>query len=152
MHAMQYMLIRNAVVTLGFLLLCLVAITLSVYFYATIFGYRNFTVFVLPTIVTILPGFVFFMGLGHLAGRTHSGLLYALIPVSFAISFVPQPGVLDFFGGGYYNNSPLELPIGVGGEPVFVFSGAFLAVRALYLIIGGVLWIISIRTNRRKAA
>ena len=146
--AAKYILIRNAVVTLGFVLLCFVAIVLSVFFYASVFGYRDFAVFIVPAIVTIVPGFVFFMGLGHLAGSIRPWLLYVLIPVALAIGFMQTPGVLDFFGGGYFSLTPLTLPVGADGEPAFVLNAAFLLTRAAYLVLGGVLWVISIKRKQ----
>ncbi|MCL2572375.1 MAG: hypothetical protein FWE11_08215 [Defluviitaleaceae bacterium] len=146
-NRVKYSLIRGTAVTLGFLLICIVAIALSIFFYATFFGYLDFAVFILPAIITIVPGFIFFMGLGSFAGRIHSGFLYALIPASFLMSFFQRPFILDIFGGGFYNNFPLTLPIGVDGEPAFMLSGAFIAVRVLLVIIGGILWAISLKSS-----
>jgi len=145
----KYMLIKNAAVTLGFLLICLVVIVLSIFFYATIFDYRGFAIFIMPAFLTILPGFVFFMGLGRWVGGIRSWLLYTLIPLSFALNFMELPGVLDFFGNNYFNNYPLGLPVGADGEPAFMFSAMFLITRALYLVVGGVLWVVSLRPARR---
>ena len=146
----KYMLIQSGVVVLGFLLLCIVAVGLSVYFYASLFGYTNFAVFILPAIVTVLPSFIFFMGLGHWAGNVRPWLLFALIPVSFALGSVQYPVVLDFFGGGYFSSFPLTLPVGADGEPAFVFSRVFLATRVVYTVVGGGLWVVGLRFARRK--
>lgn len=145
----RYMLIKNAAVTLGFILIWGVAIILCLFFYAIVFDYRNFAVFILPAIVTILPGFVFFMGLGRWVGGIRAGFLYVLIPVSFVLNIAYLPIVLDFFGNNYFNTYPLSLPVGVDGEPVFVYSAGFVITRALYLAAGGVLWMVSLRPARR---
>jgi len=137
----KYAMIRNTVVTLGFLLVCIVAFGLSIFFYASLFGYIALAAFVLPAIITIVPGFILFMGLGSFVGRINPGFLYVLIPISFIMGFVQQPLALDIFGGGYYSNFPLTLPVGLDGEPAFVLSASFIVTRTLYLIIGGLLWV-----------
>ena len=148
--AVRYMLIRNTAVTLGFLFLCLFVVGLCLYFYVVYFNYRNFAVFIIPALVTILPCYVFMMGAGHCIGRIHSGLLYFLMIISFAVSVVKVPDAFDLFGGSYYSNFPLTLPAGVDGEPAFVLSAAFLTARGLYLVIGIVLFVISVRPVRKK--
>jgi len=148
--AFRYMLIRNTAVTLGFLALCFLVIGLSFYFYAAYFDFWNYSTFVIPAIVTVVPCFVFIVGAGHCVGRIHPGLLYFLMLVSFAMNFVQIPGEFDLFGGGYYTSAPLTLPAAMDGEPAFMLSAAFLAARALYLIIGVVLFVVSIRLEKRK--
>jgi len=137
--ALKYMLVRGAVVVLCFLLLCLIAIAMSVYFYITYFDYWNFAVFIVPAIVTVIPGFVFLLGVGYWLARVRSWLLYMFIPVSFILSFAALPGAFDFFGGGFYRHFPLTLPVEVNGEPAFVYSTMFLMTRVLYLIVGSIL-------------
>ena len=146
--AVRYALLRLAVVTLGFFFLCTLVIGISIIFYAVFFDYWNYTVFVLPAIITILPCFVFFLGLGNLLGRIHPGFLYILMILSLAMNFIPLPEALHYtglFGGRYYASFPLSLPIGTDGEPAFTLSAAFLAVRAIYLAVGVALVVVSVR-------
>ena len=145
--AVRYALIRLAVVTLGFFFLCALVIDISIIFYAIFFDYWNFTVFIFPVIITILPCFVFFLGLGNLLGHIHPGFLYILMLLSLAMNFIPLPGALHYaglFGGRFYASFPLSLPIGTDGEPAFALSTAFLAVRAIYLVVGVVLVAVSV--------
>jgi len=148
----MYTLIKNAAVTLGFLLICVIAIILCVIFYGTVFNYWHFARFILPAIVIIVPGFVFFMGLGRWLGGIRPWLLYVLIPVSLGLTSIRMPGVLDFFGTEYFNNYPLGLPVGTDGEPAFVFSAMFLLVRVLYLVAGGILWAVSLQPPAREGS
>jgi len=137
--AVRYALLRLAVVTLGFFFLCALVIGISKIFYAVFFDYWNYTVFIIPAIYTILPCFVFFLGLGNLLGRIHPGFLYILMLLSLAMNFIPLPEALHYaglFGGRFYASFPLLLPIGTDGEPAFTLSAAFLAVRAIYLVVG----------------
>ena len=145
--SVRYMLIRLAVVALGFLFLCALVIGISVIFYAIFFNYWNYSTFILPALLTILPCFVFFLGAGNLAGRIHPGFLYALMFVSLALSFVPSPSALHFtglFGGSFYASYPLPLPLAADGEPAFTLSAAFLVARVIYLAVGVVLLTVSI--------
>jgi len=144
----KYMLLRNMAVSLGFLVICIIAIAQCVVFYGVIFDFWRVGGFILPAMLTILPGFVLFMGLGRWAGGIRPWLLYVLIPVSLGLSLAGLPGVLDFFGGWYFNNYPLELPAYADGEPGFVYSAVFLVTRGAYLVVGGALWVISLRPAR----
>ena len=150
MDTVRYALIRMIALTVGFLLLCALLIGMSLYFYAVYFDYWECSVFVVPAIVTILPCFVFILGVGHWIGRIDSRFLYALMLIFFMMNFIQIPGEFDLFGGGYYTSIPLSLPAGMDGEPAFVLNMAFLAARALYLVVGMVLFIVSVRPARKK--
>lgn len=149
--AVGYALIRIAAVSLGFAALVFMTVGSGACFYAVFFDYWHFAAFLPPLAATVLPCFFFVLGAGRLAGRTHPGLIYALMLVSLAAGFVKSPGAFDFYGGGYYMSTPMALPPGVGGEPAFVLSAAFLAGRAGYLAIGAALLAASIRRTGRKA-
>ena len=149
--AFRYAMIRNIAVALGFLLILILEIGMSVYFYSALFAFREYTAFIIPALVTIVPCFVFALGAGHLAGRIHPGLLYALMPVAFAMAFARLPGGFDPFGGGYYTSAPLSLPIGADGEPAFVLNAVFIAARALYSAVGIAFFFLGTRRRRRKS-
>jgi hypothetical protein len=64
------------------------------------------------------------------------------------MNFIPLPEALHYaglFGGRFYASFPLSLPIGTDGEPAFVLSTAFLAVRTIYLVVGVALVAASVR-------
>ena len=146
--AVRYALLRLAVVASGFFFLCAFVIGISIIFYTVFFDYWNYTAFILPAIITILPCFVFFLGLGNVLGRIHPGFLYILMLLSLAMNFIPLPETLHYaglFGGRFYASFPLSLPIGTDGEPAFALSTAFLAVRAIYLAVGVGLVVVSVR-------
>ena len=132
----RYMLVRSGAVASGFLLICILAFASGVLFFGIIFGRWGVGGFILPALLTVLPGFIFFLGFGRLVGSIRPWMLYILIPLVLVAGIAGMPGVLDFFGGGYFNNYPLGLPLGADGEPEFVFSSGFLIVRGVYLILG----------------
>lgn len=149
-NPVHYALIRSCVIAIGFLILCIVLLGLSCFFYIFFFNYWNFTAFILPALMIILPCFVFSLGIGHIAGRIHPGLLYALMLVVLIVGFAGIGGDFDFFGQGYFNSYPLTLPVGRDGEPAFAVSCGFLIARALYLIVGGILLTIHLKGFRHK--
>lgn len=145
MDAIQYALVRNLAVSLGFLLLCVLVAGMALVFYTTLFGIRNYGAFIPPALVTIVPCFALMMGLGHCLGRIHAGFLYGLMLLSFSMLFLQIPGEFDLFAGGYYATMPLSLPAGPDGEVAFYLSPAFLAARIFYLAAGIVLFGMGIR-------
>lgn len=147
----HYTLIRSAAVTICFLIICAVIFGLGIYFYITIFDYRNIISFLLPSGMILLPCLLFTLGVGHLAGRIHQGLLYVLMIIALVVGFAGFPGNFDFFGNWYFRSYPISLPVGKNGEPAFMVSSAFGAARLLYLVIGGILLTIGISTQQRKA-
>ncbi len=147
----HYILIRSSAVALGFTIICAVLIGLSFYFYATYFGFWKFASFILPAILTLPPCLVLTLGLGHLVGYFHSGLLYALMLISMVMGYL-RLGVFDFFGKGYYAYAPYELAPGSDGEPAFTLSAGFLTVRILYLLIGLIFFAVSIHRAKRKSS
>lgn len=134
-HA-QTLAIRTAALGACFLLICLVESALKAVFYAAFFGYYGFGAFVLPALLEVIPCFVLAVSVGHLAGRVHPGLVYALLPIVFAAGFLGTTGAFDLFSAGFFSNYPLTLPIGADGEPDFAISAVWLLARAVYFALG----------------
>lgn len=133
----QTLLIRTAVLGVCFLIICLVDGLLGAVFFAAFFGYYGFGAFIFPALLEMIPCFLFAVGIGHLAGRLHCSLIYALLPAVFIAGFVGGvSGALDLFGGGYFSSYPLTLPVGADGEPAFVINSVWLLARMIYLLAG----------------
>ncbi|MDE7193176.1 MAG: hypothetical protein K2O14_04320 [Oscillospiraceae bacterium] len=137
----QTMMIRTSVLGICFLVICLVDSLLGAVFFAAFFGYYGFGAFILPALLEIIPCFVFTVGIGHLAGRLHCSLIYALLPAVFIAGFIGASGAFDLFGGGFFSAYPLTLPIGADGEPGFVLNSAWLIARFIYLAAGAIILI-----------
>jgi putative exporter of polyketide antibiotics len=150
-NKVHYALVRSAAVTICFLIIYTVIFCLGIYFYRTVFGYRNILPFLLPSAMIVLPCFVFAMGIGYLAGRVHQGLLYGLMIIVLVVGFAGFGGNFDFFGHWYFNSYPISLPVGKNGEPAFMVSSGFLIARLVYLVTGGLLLAMGISTQHRKA-
>lgn len=139
----QRLLLKTAALGVCFLIICLIDSVLGAVFYAAFFGYYGFDVFILPALLEIIPCFVFSVGIGHLAGRIHQGLVYALLPIVFIAGFLGAAGAFDLFGGGYFSAYPLTLPVNSDGEPEFVINSAWLLARFIYLIAGASILIVN---------
>ncbi len=130
------LLIRTAVLGICFLVICIADSLLGAVFFAAFFGYYGFGAFILPALLEIIPCFVFAAGIGHLAGRLHCGLIYALLPAVFIAGFFGTAGAFDLFGGAFFSAYPMTLPAGADGEPEFVTDTVWLLARLMYLVIG----------------
>lgn len=137
------LLIRTAALGVCFLVICLVDGLLGAVFYAVFFGYYGFGAFILPALLEIIPCFVFSAGIGHLAGRIHQGLVYALLPIVFIAGFLGAAGAFDLFGGGFFSAYPMTLPINSDGEPEFVMNSTWLLARFIYLAAGAAILIVN---------
>ena len=146
----QHFFIRTAVLFLCFAIFCLVGAGLAVVFYIRFFGYHQFGQFFLPALLLVVPCFVFTVGLGHLLGRVHPGLIYLWMLV-LAVGFQAVTNVFDLFGAGYFSVYPLTLPLGQDGEPEFAMGMMWVLARLLYLAVGIVLFWCNVYGFRHKA-
>lgn len=142
-------LIQTLAAGAGFLIIYLVAGTLALLFYIRLFRFYDFSAFILPSMLLLLPCFIFFTGLGQLLGSLHRGLIYTLMLLVFAL--YPLANVFDIFGAGYFSVLPLTLPAGTDGEPAFTVSAAFAATRLLYLVLGIACIYLAIILSARKS-
>lgn len=147
----HYALVRNGAVTVCFLIISTIMFILGIYFYISYFDYGNFILYLLPFVMLVLPCLLFTLGIGHLAGRIHQGLLYVLMVIALVLGFVRFSGNFDFFGYWYFGSYPLSLPVGADGEPTFTVTTGFWAARLIYLAVGGILLTLGINAGQRKA-
>jgi hypothetical protein len=150
-NKIYYALVRCAAVTICFLIICAILFCLGIYFYITIFDYRNILPFLLPSVILMLPCLLFTLGFGQLVGRVHQGLLFALMILALIIGFSGFGGNFDFFGHWYFSKYPISLPVGKDGEPAFIISSGFWIARLVYLVTGGLLLTFVISMQQRKA-
>lgn len=139
-------LLRVGAITVCFAIICAVTFGMAVWFYISVFG--HFATSILPSVLVILPCYAVTLGFGLNAGRIHPAALYALMILLFVAGSL-NLGSFDFFGGGYFANYPLTLPVGANGEPPFEVGSMFIAARLLYAAAGGILLITGIRAKRR---
>ncbi len=131
-----YAAVRYAAMLVGFLVLVLMVVLISFYFYATVFRYTAFGAFLQPMLLVLVPVLLLTMGLGASLGHVHAGLLYACMLVLLLVTQLALPAVIDFTGASYFAGQPLTLPVGADGEPVFVLTSAFATGRVLLSALG----------------
>lgn len=147
----KQMLIQTAVLTVCFAVLCILITGISTIFYIRFFQLSEFADFILPSLLLILPCFVFSVGLGQLLGRFHQVLIFVLVLIVFAVGFCGIQNVFDFFGSGYFSSYPLTLPVNADGEPDFAVDILFGIIRLLYFFIGIAFFSITIKLLNRKS-
>ncbi|WOO36468.1 hypothetical protein R2R35_22175 [Anaerocolumna sp. AGMB13020] len=133
MDTVKFMLVRITVITIGYLLLCIGVLVLGFTFYAVVFQLKDFSAFLLPALVVLIPPVIFVLGIGLIAGRFHNSLVYGLMAVIFIISFIGLPYTVDLIGGGVF----LHYPIALGSlDPAFALPVSFVLGRIGYTAIG----------------
>lgn len=132
----RYGLLRCGAMIAGFLCIAAASMGASLFFYAVNFKFTDFTPFILPALITLLPGMLFILGLSIVAGRLHHALLYALMPLVLLFGYIPLPNAIDLFGNHLFQRLPAVLPLGADGEPAFVIPAAVWLGKAAYSVVG----------------
>ncbi|MDE7313210.1 MAG: hypothetical protein K2N87_16580 [Eubacterium sp.] len=148
----QHLLIRSGVLAVCFLMDAAVIVGVAAFFYKSFFAYDSYAGYVLPCLLLMLPCFFVAVGAGHLFAGLHQGLCYVLMGILFASGISAPDGVWDLFGAGYFETYPLTLTPGRSGEPGFFLSRqpAWIAARAIYLVLGLLLLLWKVRRMNRK--
>ncbi len=143
-------LLRCSAMIIGFFLIAVIPIGFSLWFYANNFHFTNFSSFILPILITLLPSMLFILGLGIIAGRLHPALLYVLMLFMLLFDYLPMPYIIDLFGSNFFQSFPLTLPLGADGEPAFVVPVVVWAGKVVYSVIGIVLTILGLVHFRKS--
>lgn len=141
----NYALVKCLAMAAGYFIISLLVIILSLIFYGVIFGFYSFTDFIVPVLITLLPGMLFIFGVGLLAGSVQSNLLYALMLLVLLIGFLPFPGFADLYGKHLFGTYPLQLPVGPDGEPAFSLPVSFLLGKLFFSAAGVLLMFCGIK-------
>lgn len=128
--------IRYGAMAIGYGALVALVLLLGQAFYAGFFRRGLSGAHVLVALLTLVPCFLFILGMGALAGRIHVSALYALMCACVLLMQISLPSILDFTGGAYYSGMPITLPVGGDGEPAFVAQTGFVMGRLLLVMVG----------------
>lgn len=139
MDQKQLGVLRCGAMMVGFVCISVVSVGVSMWFYAVNFRYTDFTHFLLPALLTLIPAMLFVLGIGIMIGKIHPALIYAVMPLLFLLGYLPIPNALDLFGSSFFQKMPLSLPIGTGGEPAFTVPFSVWAGKTMYAAIGAIL-------------
>ena len=132
----RYALIRCGTVLAGTLLLAICVITLYLVSYTVLFGKFDYGALVFPALLALFPAILFCLGVGYRLGAIHPALLYLLMPAIFILT--PLQPILDFSMGSFFKMYPLELEI---LDPAFTVTYSLLGVRAMYTVVGMLLFV-----------
>jgi len=126
-----YALVKCAAIAVGYVVIAIAAVLVSFIFYGVVFRFYGFGDFVAPMLLTLIPGMLFVLGVGMIAGGIHPGLIYTAMAGVFAVDMLPMPMFFGIMGGRFFSEFPLLLPVGAGGEPYFYVPIIFLLGRVL---------------------
>lgn len=142
----KYRLVRCASIIVGFMIISLAAIAISLIFYAIIFRFTDFESFITPILFVLIPAMFFVLGVGIVLGKMHPAFVYALVPIVLLFTFLPLPYSINLLGGSFFSNYPLALDI---VEPSFSIPFSVLITRIIYAVIGIVLTLLSVTHVKR---
>lgn len=132
----QHLAIRSFVLGVCFCIICALYMVLAAVFYRSFFAYGRYAEFLLPAFLLMAPCFLVSLGLGHLLGRLHQGLVWLFAGIVFLAGLAAVNHVADLFCAGYFAHYPLELPPDSSGEPGFSMQPVWVAVRIMYALFG----------------
>lgn len=144
----QLGLLRCGAMVVGFVCISVVSVCVSLWFYAINFRFTDFSHFLLPALATLIPAMLFVLGAGIVVGRIHPALVYALMALVFLLGYLPVPNALDLLGSSFFQNMPLSLPSGTGGEPAFAVPASVWIGKAVYAAVG--LFLITLGLTRKS--
>lgn len=136
---LKYAVVKCSAMVIGYFIISLFVILLSMIFYGVIFGFYGFTGFLVPILITLIPSMLFIFGTGLLLGSVQSNLLYALMIFVLLVGFIPLPAFADLYGGHLFSTYPLKLPVELDGEPIYSLPSAFLLGRIIFSVVGAIL-------------
>lgn len=129
----KFQMLRFGTIVIAFVLISVVPIGYSLWFYGVNFRFTSFGSLVLPTVVTLLPAMLFIFGLGVIGGRCHQGIVFVLMVAVLLINYLPLPYAVDLFGGNFFAKYPASLDI---VEPAFSIPANVLIGKFVYGLVG----------------
>ncbi|WP_304507405.1 hypothetical protein [Anaerotignum sp.] len=152
MDQKQLGLLRCCAIMVGFVCISVVSVGVSLWFYAVNFRYTDFSHFLLPVLLTLIPAMLFFLGIGVIIGKIHPAFIYMLMPLVFLLGYLPMPNALDLFGSSFFQKMPLSLPMGAGGEPAFTVPFSVWIGKTMYAAIGVflIIWGVTCKSDKTQ--
>ena len=134
----KFQMLRYGTIIIAFILISMVPIVYSLWFYSANFHFTNFLIFMGPSFVTLLPAMLFMFGIGSFGGRYHQGVIFGLMVVVLLINYVSLPYEVDLLGWNFFKKYPLSfsvvepafsIPIGVViGKLIFGLTGLLMII------------------------
>lgn len=127
-----------------FIITALIPIIISFIYYKVMFGYTQFTRFIYPIILFLLPPFIFVLGLSMFLGKINVKLLYFLMPILFftcVFNFM-FPVWVDLCGNNFILDHGLSLSFSDGVMPYDITTNMIYS-RLIFVFIGIILLLYS---------
>ena len=146
----KYGFVKCAAITTGFLIISLFVILISMAFFVILFRFYNFGNFIIPIVITLIPGMLFILGAGLLLGGIHTNILYILMIAALLFGFLSPPAFFDLYGGSFFSAYPLTLSVGLDGEPPFALPISFISGRVFFSTAGILMVLLGIKRYKTK--
>ncbi|MDR1522125.1 MAG: hypothetical protein LBS28_04660 [Streptococcaceae bacterium] len=145
----KYFVLKISSIFAAYFLITSVFILISMGFYVFTFRFTNFSHFILPLLLILLPSFIFVFGIGLFLGSKKITWLYTFMPIVLILSFlkIEMSPFLDIFAKGFINHEPFILPLGLSGEVDFKLSLIFIISRIILIFFGGFSFISVLKRN-----
>jgi len=142
----KFQMLRFGTIIIGFVLVSMIPILYSVWFYSVNFHFLSFGGLVLPAFITLVPSMLFVFGVGSLGGRYHQGLIFGLMVVVLLINYIPLPYEVDLFGGNFFVQYPMSLS---AVEPAFSIPIGVVIGKLIFGLTGFLMIILSATTKKK---
>lgn len=143
---LKFQMLRFGTIVIGFVLISMVPILYSLWFYSTNFHFLSFGSLVLPAFITIVPSMLFVFGIGSIGGRYNQGVIFGLMIVVLLINYVPLPYEIDLFGGNFFEKYPKSLSV---VEPAFSIPIEVVIGKLIFGLTGLLMIILSAITKKK---
>lgn len=148
-NAGNYLMGKCAAVGSAWLLLAVCVCALGMGFLSTLFGaVVSIGELLIPVLVSLLPAFVFVLGLGMAAGHIHPALILVLMPVMLSINLLPLPAEWGLFGATWLSEYPLTLET---LDPAFALPASVWGIKTIFLLVGMGLIALTIRLETKSS-
>jgi len=142
----RYALARCAAALTGTVLLALVCIAETAFFYGQYFSWYSWGQLIFPVLITLAPALIFALGSGWLLGQIRLWLVYVWMLVPFGCMALPLPDALKIWNGQFFSDYPLTLGT---LDPAFSIPSAVLIVQCVLFAVGIVLLMIRPAHSKR---
>lgn len=140
-----YRMIRYAAIAAATLIVTAIPIIYALGFYSIVFHFTAIRTLVAPALYVILPAIALWMGAGVLSGRYYPIAVFALMPVTLLMSFLPLPKWADLYGTMFLTSYPVELGV---LDPIFELPSNMFVYKTAYFLIGVILIAIAAKGKR----
>lgn len=104
---------------------------------------------VAAAVITLLPALLLLAGMGLLAGRIHSGLLFGLMALALGAGFIPLPMNFDLYGYSFFTEYPLTMEL---LDPAFSMPGGMIVSRVIFLLAGIGFLVFAVWRNKKAVS